>query len=150
LNLTTDQLNAVFLAAAAVALAAGGIMVWWRRRPKDPAEAERRRRAHLNHIGRIVEGHIVEINEEGHFTPDPLRTPVTPHAAGPSGNGHHRVVFYTYSISGVTYETAQDISGLEAKARMEHLAAGHPISVKYDPENPGNSILMADDWSGLH
>jgi len=33
---------------------------------------------------------------------------------------------------------------------VERLAAGQPASVKYDPSNPSNSILVADDWSGLH
>jgi len=52
-------------------------------------------------------------------------------------------------ISGVTYETAQDITGLEQHVHFQRLAAGQPASVKYDPSNPTNSILIADDWSGL-
>ena len=59
-------------------------------------------------------------------------------------------VRYSYSISGVTYETAQDVTGLEERLCLERLAAGQPASVKYDPSNPSNSILVADDWSGLH
>jgi hypothetical protein len=154
LNLTTEQLYAVLLAAAALLLAAGGGVAWWRRRPKDPAEIERQRCLHLNRIGRIVEGHIVEIEEEGQVTADPLR--VAPAAVrgtgGANGHGrtHRRVVFYRYSISGVTYETAQDISCLEVKFALDALVAGQPISVKYDPAHPSNSILMAEDWSGLH
>jgi hypothetical protein len=161
LNLTTEQWYVVLLAGAAVLLAAGGVVAWWRRRPRDPAEAERRRRAHLNQIGRIVEGHIQEIEEFGVRTSDPLRVPPPPsRGARPQGvspgllshrqNGQHRVVFYSYSISGVTYETAQDVTGLEERACLERLVAGQPVSVKYDPANPSNSILIADDWSGLH
>lgn len=153
MNLTTEQLYAILLAAAAAVLVAGGILVR-RLRPKDPAEIERRRRLHLSQIGRIVEGHVVEIEEDGEITSDPLRVPPAgvragAHAAG-NGTRHHRIVFYRYSISGVTYETAQDISGLDAKFAMDALTAGQPISVKFDPANPSNSILMADDWSGLH
>jgi len=152
LNLTTDQLYGLLLAAALL-LAAGGIAVW-RRRPADPTEIERRRRLRLSQIGRIVEGHIVEIEEEGQLTADPLRVApaVTRNESlsGARGQGHHRVVFYRYSISGVTYETAQDVSGLDAKFAMDALTAGQSISVKFDPANPSNSILMADDWSGLH
>ena len=56
---------------------------------------------------------------------------------------------YSYSISGVTYHTAQDITGLEGQIRLERLVAGQPASVKYDAANPTDSILVADDWSGL-
>ena len=107
----------------------------------------------MSQIGRIVEGHIIEIEEEGQITADPLRVaPVAVRGDGSarSANTHHRVVFYRYSISGVTYETAQDVSGLEVKFAMDALTAGQSISVKFDPGNPSNSILMADDWSGLH
>lgn len=142
------------MAAAAILLALGGIVFWRRRHAKDPAEIERRRRLRLSQIGRIVEGHIVEIEEEGQITADPLRVaPVAVRSDAPAGrdmHAHHRVVFYRYSISGVTYETAQDVSGLDAKFAMDALTAGQPISVKFDPANPSNSILMADDWSGLH
>jgi hypothetical protein len=60
-----------------------------------------------------------------------------------------RLIRYSYSISGVTYETAQDVTGLEERLCLERLAAGQPASVKYDPSNPSNSILVADDWSGI-
>jgi hypothetical protein len=64
-------------------------------------------------------------------------------------NGPRHLVSYSYSISGVTYQTAQDITGLESQVRFERLVAGQPASVKYDPANPSDSILVADDWSGL-
>ncbi len=154
MNLTTEQLYAGLLAAAVILLAAGGIVLWRRRHTNDAAEIERRRRLRLSQIGRIVEGHIIEIEEEGQITADPLRVaPVAVRADASSARNiqaHHRVVFYRYSISGVTYETAQDVSGLEAKFAMDALTAGQSISVKFDPANPSNSILMADDWSGLH
>ena len=73
----------------------------------------------------------------------PKRTP-----ASPSSNGTQKLLYYTYSISGVTYETAQDITGLEEPAHLGRVAAGQTASVKYDPSNPSNSILLADDWSG--
>ena len=61
-----------------------------------------------------------------------------------------QLLYYTYSISGVTYETAQDVTGLEERLHLTRVAAGQTASVKYDPSNPSNSILLADDWSGLH
>jgi hypothetical protein len=141
-------------AAAALVLLAAGLAVWfWRRRGPDPAEAERRRRSYLNRIGRIVEGRILEIAEapaeeiRGGGRRGKLAPPVTPVLPG---NGKRTLVHYGYSISGVTYETAQDITGMEERACLEKLNSGQPVSVKYDPANPGNSILIADDWSGLH
>jgi hypothetical protein len=51
----------------------------------------------------------------------------------------------------VTYETAQDITGLEHRATGRgQLLSGQTASVKYDPANPSNSILVSEDWSGLH
>jgi hypothetical protein len=49
----------------------------------------------------------------------------------------------------VTYHTAQDITGLESQVKIERLVTGYPTSVKYDPANPSDSIVVADDWSGL-
>jgi len=135
---------------AAVALAASGALYWWRRRPRDPQEIERQRRSHLNQVGRIVEGQIVEILDAPGLPTETRRG--SKRGAAPSDDrpdGIRKLVFYSYSISGVTYETAQDITGLEERACLDRLVAGQPASVKYDPSNPSNSILVADDWSGL-
>ena len=160
MNLANVNWYNLLLAAAAILLVAGGILSWWLRRPRDPEEVERLRRVYLNRVGRIVEGHIMEITE------------THPEASGPApaglfrrksrnlgsrslgstsgGNGKRSLVVYSYSISGVTYETAQDVTGMEERACLEKIVAGQPASVKYDPANPSNSILIADDWSGLH
>jgi hypothetical protein len=126
----------------------------WRRRPRDTKDIERQRRTYLNQVGRIVEGQVIEIIE----SPEPEKksgagSKMFARQKASGANGGHitrRLVCYTYSISGVSYETAQDITGLEERACLEVVAAGQPASVKYDPANPGNSILIADDWSGLH
>ena len=133
-------------AAVLVMLAAIAMLF---RSPVDPYEAERKRRLRLNQIGRIAEGHVVELV----LQPAELGTPrgslfrgkARPQAA-PQGR---KLVWYSYAISGVTYQTAQDVTGLDSQVNFEGLVAGQPASVKYDPANPTNSILVADDWSGL-
>jgi hypothetical protein len=107
----------------------------------DPDEIERQRRAYLNQIGRIVEGQVTDLVE---VAEDSARRKGSKHA-----DGRRKLVCYSYSISGVSYETAQDITSLEGRAGLERIITGLPASIKYDPSNPSNSILIADDWSGL-
>ena len=110
-------------------------------RSPDPDEVERQRRAYLNQIGRIVEGQITDLVE---VAEDKARR-----KSAKEVDGRRKLVCYSYSISGVSYETAQDITSLEGRAGMERIITGLPASIKYDPSNPSNSILIADDWSGL-
>ena len=147
--------------AGLIVMAAIGVVVWLRRKPIDASEIERQRRAYLNKVGRIVEGQILEISENA-LPADDAKQHSTPakHSSGSSSgakitaavptNGTQRLIYYTYSISGVTYETAQDVTGLEERLHLKRAAVGQTASVKYDPSNPSNSILLADDWSGLH
>ena len=141
--------------AGFLVLAAVGIFFWLRRKPVDPNQFERERRAYLNRVGRIVEGQVLEVVEHGLTAPSGdgnarRATPVTKSGAGADTQALQRLLYYTYAISGVTYETAQDITGLEERLHLTRVAAGQTASVKYDPSNPSNSILLADDWSGLH
>jgi len=140
--------------AAAVIVAAVVVLHRHFQKPEDPEDEERRRRFQLNQVGRIVEGLVVELVETpGTFAPESTPVPVSHQSASAPGGaafGMRRLVRYSYSIAGVTYETAQDVTGLEERLCLERLAAGQPASVKYDPSNPSNSILVADDWSGIH
>jgi hypothetical protein len=132
-------------------LVIGGIIFWLRRKPEDPSELERQRRAYLNRVGRIVEGQVLEVVNYQDSSRQAKNSGLFSKRSnfGPA-NGKQKLLYYTYSISGVTYETAQDITGLEEQAHLGRVIAGQPASVKYDPSNPSNSILLADDWSGLH
>jgi uncharacterized protein DUF3592 len=144
----TDWKMALAMGGAAVAAIAMIAYAFFR--PKEEPEAvERRRRLHLNQIGRIAEGQIVDLSEH---PPEPHveRKKLFGGGARPLADLRARhLVSYSYAISGVTYHTAQDITGLEGQVRLERLVAGQPASVKYDPANPTDSILVADDWSGL-
>jgi hypothetical protein len=168
-ELLKDWRNLVPLAGLA-ALAAGGIFFAFHRKPEDFDDQERQRRAYLNRVGRIVEGHILEIAEHnptahnGNSSSLSGRPPLSASRSKPtrsaslfsrSGKGDASVstrmlLHYTYAISGVSYETAQDVTGLEERLHLARIASGQIASVKYDPSNPSNSILLADDWSGLH
>ena len=129
------------LNAASLAVVGGAFISKLLGRSPDPDEVERQRRAYLNQIGRIVEGQITDLVE---VAEDKARRKSTKEV-----DGRRKMVCYSYSISGVSYETAQDITSLEGRAGMERIITGLPASIKYDPSNPSNSILLADDWSGL-
>ena len=138
------------LAAGGAALAALAMIVYAFIRPApDPEEEERKRRLYLNQVGRIAEGQVVDLVEHPPESKE-ARKGLFGVGARPLPDKRPRhLVAYSYSISGVTYETSQDITGLESQVRFERLVAGQPASVKYDPSNPVDSILVADDWSGL-
>ncbi len=129
------------LNAASLAVVGGAFLSKLLGWSPDPDETERQRRAYLNQIGRIVEGQITDLVE---VAEDGARRKSTKEV-----DGRRKLVCYSYSISGVSYETAQDITSLEGRAGMERIITGLPASIKYDPSNPSNSILIADDWSGL-
>ena len=134
---------------AGVALAIGVGASQWLRRPEDPDETERRRRSHINKVGRIVEGHIVEYAEVAPSNDDKTKARLKQVSSDGDGLINRKVVCYSYSISGVSYETAQDVTGLEGRTKVHQLVAGQPASVKYDPSNPSDSILIAEEWSGV-
>jgi hypothetical protein len=141
--------------AGLVVLAAVGMIFWLRKKPEDESEIERQRRSYLNRVGRIVEGQVLEIVDHKRAAPQSNGNSKSPgifakHHSLASSSGAQKLLYYTYSISGVTYETAQDVTGLEERLHLARVATGQIASVKYDPSNPSNSILLADDWSGLH
>ncbi len=138
------------LAASAFAVAALASVAYSFFRPAaGPEESERNRRLHLNQIGRIAEGHVVELVEQPADPRGSRRRLFGAKVRPLPGAAGRKLVCYSYSISGVTYQTAQDVTGLDTQVRFDRLVAGQSASVKYDPSNPGDSILVADDWSGL-
>ncbi|PYU48725.1 MAG: hypothetical protein DMG48_19175 [Acidobacteria bacterium] len=140
----------LMLAMGGAAIAALAMITYAFFRPaEDPEEAERKRRLHLNQIGRIAEGQIVDLVQRPPESKE-ARKGLFGSSARPLKDMRPRhFVSYSYLISGVTYHTAQDITGLESQVRLERLVAGQPASIKYDAANPSDSILVADDWSGL-
>ncbi len=140
----------VVLAVGGAVIAALAMIVYAFFSPAvDPEEEERKRRLHLNQIGRIAEGQIVELVEHPPESKAARKSLFGASAHPLTDMRPRHLVSYSYLISGVTYHTAQDITGLESQVRLERLVAGQPASIKYDASNPSDSILVADDWSGL-
>ena len=135
---------------AAVVLIAGTLIYRWKNKPPTVDEIERRRRLHVNQVGRIAEGRVIDLMKQEIPADEQRVLGVFKKSNGNGPNVTRQMICYSYSISGVTYETAQDVTGLEARVMPQKLIAGQPASVKYDPSNPSNSILIGDDWSGLH
>ena len=121
--------NDVFRWAAASVLgcalaAVAGFLIWRAlRSPLTAEEIERRRRDKINREGKIGDGEIVDV--EG------------------------SVIVYSYSVAGVGYTVAQDAATIESLMPQDRMRMVGPASVRYDPKNPPNSIVLSEDWSGL-
>ena len=118
----------LWTAGAGAATLATVFLVRTLRSRKTPAELERLRRLQINGIGRLTGGEIVNVIAEPENAP---------------------LVVYSYEVSGVQYETSQDCTALTSLLQQQDCSPGLPASVKYDPANPGNSILLCETWSGL-
>jgi predicted aconitase len=116
----------------AAAVAAAGAAAWMRRHRKTPEELERERRAWLNRNGRITDGNITDVQEVPTETGAALQ-----------------MLIYQYDIAGVSYEASQDVTYLTQHVDLHSCRLSLPASIKYDPHNPGNSIVIAEGWSGL-
>ena len=122
----------VWLAAAVSAALLAAIAAYLlAHRKVTPEERERRRRHAVNARGRITDGVITEV-----LVVD-----------NPAGSPSH-LVHFTYELHGVTYAAAQDVAPLLGRIRHPERMGG-PVSVKYLPGNPSNSIVVCEDWSGL-
>jgi hypothetical protein len=59
------------------------------------------------------------------------------------------MLIYSYRIGGVDYECAQDLTNIRGMEDAAHVRAGFPCTVRYQPGNPQNSIVVAEEWSGM-
>lgn len=102
------------------------------RKKKTPAELERERREWLTQSGRITDGTVIDVQE------------ITP-------NGHPAatMLIFQYDVGGVSYEASQDVTQLRQFINLHSCRLGLPTSVRYDPQNPGNSMVLSERWMGL-
>ena len=120
-----------FSAAETVTLALAGVLIvlvaligyrTWVQSRITPDERERMRRARLVASGKMGDATLVEIRDE--------------------------LLFYSYDVRGVEYTASQDVSKLKQYLPADLSALG-PVYVKYDARNPANSIVLAEQWSGV-
>jgi hypothetical protein len=117
--------------ASGAAIAAVGIGLWMKAGQKTPDERERMRRQRINNFGRITDGTVLDAQEME------------------VNNKPAQLVIYQYDVGGVSYEASQDITTLRQWVDLHTCRMGLPTSVKYDPQNPGNSIVISEGWIGL-
>ncbi len=120
------------LAVAAAVLLLSGLVLWLRSRRKTPEQLERERRQRLNAMGRITDGTVLDVHEERG-----------------EGGRMQQLLIYRYDVAGVSYEASQEVAHLRHLVDLHSCRIGLPASVKYDAQNPGNSIVVAEGWSGL-
>ena len=121
-----------FSASEWVTLSLGGVLLVlvgimghraWRASRVTPEERERRRRATLVAGGKMGDATLTEVREP--------------------------FIFYAYLVRGVEYTASQDVSALRERMPKD-LSLVRSVSVRYDPRNPANSIVVSEEWSGLH
>jgi len=120
----------VILGGASALVLVTGLLA--RRRRKTPDDRERERRQRITQHGRITDGNILDVQE-----------------LDLNGRGSAQMLIYQYDVAGVTYEASQDITYLRHRVDLYSCRLGLATSVKYDPQNPGNSLVVSENWMGL-
>ena len=120
---------AFVLFGAGVVLASYFLM---RRKPKPTEELEKERRVFLDQVGRITDGTVIDVQE-----------------VVPNGHPAATMLIFQYDVGGVSYEASQDVTHLRQWINLHSCRLGLPTSVRYDPQNPGNSIVVSEKWMGL-
>jgi hypothetical protein len=112
---------AIFSIGAAAAGAAAYVLI--QRRRTSPEERERRRRLAVNSRGRLIEGIVTEATDG--------------------------TVFYSYSWRGIDYDCSQEVSSIPVLVSTDAGSLIGPVTIKFDPRSPYNSIVVCELWSGF-
>jgi hypothetical protein len=128
------------IAATLISIAALASLALWLVLHKRPTaeELERARRKFLVNSGRLVDGMLLDICE---VETAPKSKKEVPRAL--------TMLVFSYRIGGVNYECSQDITEMGLVVDAAQVRAGFPCTVRYQPGNPQNSIVVAEEWSGL-
>jgi len=126
--MSSFHLYSLVLVASAVLLVA---YFFLRQKPKTADDIERGRRAWLEQVGRITDGTVIDVQEQTNAQRSAI------------------LLIYQYDIAGVSYECSQDVTYLRPMINLHSSCLGLPTSVRYDPQNPGNSMVVSEKWMGL-
>lgn len=94
------------------------LLKFFRRQPPDNEDA---RRTRLLERGRIAQGEVTDIAVDGDNRPE--------------------LIYYSYEISGIAYESSQTLDDAQ-RAQIEDYAPGSVITIRFDPRQPANSIVV--------
>lgn len=94
-----------------------GLLDLFRRKKDD--ESSRIARLLLN--GRIVDGRVIEVDEDA--------------------EGNVTRALYSYTVSGVDYESSQLLSP-EQQSLKNRYVPGARVTIRYDPRQPPNSTVV--------
>jgi hypothetical protein len=132
MNLQATRILEIAAGAVVVAgVTAVGAWMVFRKRP-TAEELEVARRAALTTSGRLVDGTLLDVCEV------------------PADDGRTlSMLIYGYRIGGVDYQCSQDVTNLAEAVDVSVVRAGFPCSVRYQPGNPQNSIVVAEQWTGI-
>ena len=129
LNAHASEIAVVLLVLAALTAVALWLLL---RKQPTAEELERARRQFLVESGRLVDGMLLDIHE---VDADDGRTLT--------------MLLFHYRIAGVDYECSQDITDMPGVVDPAQVRAGFPCTVRCQPGNPQNSIVVAEEWTGL-
>ena len=93
-----------------------GLFDFLKRNKMDP---ELKRRMMLSQFGRVTEGTILEERPDR----------------------NNEFVYFVYNANGAEYESSDKLTP-EQRADGARYAPGAKVTVRYDPKQPGNSILV--------
>jgi hypothetical protein len=117
-----EQITLALIFVLVIVVAMMGYRAWKNSRI-SPEERERQRRERLVSIGKMGDATLTEVRDD--------------------------LLVYAYVVRGVEYIASQDVSPLKERVPAD-LASLTAILVRYDARNPANSIVLAEQWSGLH
>jgi hypothetical protein len=113
----------MILAVSVLVVITGVALLVVSRIRRNPKDKEKRRRLQVNQEGRLGDATIIEV--------------------------HENTIFYEYSVRGVLYTASQDVAQLREQIPTDVDRLVGPVTLKYSPRNPANSIILCEEWSGL-